>query len=309
MKTQKQPAQGNRGQRISLMVIITFFFANTTMAQFNTADDLIKAHMEALGGYVAYKAIHTLTSIGTYEEPRFKEVHRFDQRRPNMVRVTTSYNEETGTFGYCEGFDGAAWEYSARVPVRVTGEPSRALRNAAEFEPSYIDYQLKGYKAIYKGKVKLKGFDLHHLQIHRSGERVDNYFFDQGTLMNNINIGNAPFHGEGKSIEILSISSDYRAVNGVMIPHRIEQKSGEKVLSKLVWDKIEANGEVADEWFSPPLSQEQLAFRNSYHHTFHHRFQLVPPSKTTGGQHDQAHVMVRIKLKLAGKTVQISTMT
>ncbi len=229
--------------------------------QINSADDLIAAHMEALGGYDNYKAINEVTFIGTYEEPRFKEVHRFDKKRPNLVRVTTNYDENTGSFRYCEGFDGSAWEYSSRIPVRVVGEPARALKNASQFEPSYIDYKKKNYTAKYGGVVNLKGNTLHHLQIIRTPDEIDNFFFDVKTLMNSFNIGNAPFHGEGKTIEIVEIRSDYRLVNGVMMAHSFVTKSNEKTIAELTWDKIEANTNIPDEWFSPPLSLEQERFK------------------------------------------------
>lgn len=63
--------------------------------------------------------------MGRYSEGSFSEVHRLDRRRPNFIRITTSYDVDTGQYGYSEGYDGGAWEYRAGVPERVIGEPSR----------------------------------------------------------------------------------------------------------------------------------------------------------------------------------------
>ncbi len=249
----------NRIKSIAFLIISVFLTGcdNTI----DTADELIDAHIEALGGYQAVKSIHTLTFIATYEEATFKQVHRFDRKRPNFIRVTTNYDEETGSFGYCEGFDGAAWEYSAKVPVRVVGEPARALKNASEFEKPYIDYQDKGYTAKFMGITSIKDNEVYHLQLSKIDGTTKDYFFDVNSLMESVSIGNAPFHGEGATIEIFEKRSDYRPVNGVLMSFKNEQRSGEKVLSTWNCHSIEANKDVPDEWFSPPLSQEEAVFK------------------------------------------------
>lgn len=227
----------------------------------NSADDLIDAHIEALGGYENYKAIHTISYFTSYKEGGYASLHRFDRKRPNLIRITTNYDEEKGTFGYCEGFDGAAWEYSSKIPVRVTGEPSRALRNASTFEKPYIDYKTKGYRATYKGITTIKGYEVHHLQIAKPDRTIHNYFFDVNTLMESISIGNAPYHGEGKSIEIFERRYDYRSVAGILMSFKSEDRSGDKVLSENEVHRIEVNMKLPKDWFSPPLSQEQGMFK------------------------------------------------
>ena len=228
--------------------------------QIHTADQLISAHIEKLGGYEALKSIHTLTFIGSYEEASFQQVHRFDRKRPNLIRVTTNYNEETGSYGYCEGFDGAAWEYRSKIPVRVIGMPSKALKNASRFEKSYIDYTQKGYQAQLLGTVNIYDNQLYHLRITLDNDKTEDFYFDINSLMETVSLGNVPFHGEGAVIEIFEKRSDYRPVGGILMPFTIQQKSGEEVLSTIAWDKIEANHELPEDWFSPPLSLEQEMF-------------------------------------------------
>lgn len=152
-----------------ILILITLNCNNTI----DTADELIDAHISALGGYEALKAVQTISAIGVYEEPRFKQVHRFDRKRPNFIRITTNYNEETDTFGYCEGYDGAAWEYSFKIPLRVIGEPARALKNASVFEPSYIDYKRKGHRAEFMGKTSVKNHSVYHLKITQNSGKIE----------------------------------------------------------------------------------------------------------------------------------------
>ena len=245
---------------IRLQLFVLCFAMLSCNKQINTAEDLITAHIKALGGYDSLKAIKTISVIGIYEEPTFKQVHRFDKKRPNLIRITTNYDEQTGAFGYCEGFDGAAWEYSFKIPVRVIGEPARALKNASPYEPSYIDYKRKGHQAKFLGKTIIKGHQVYHLQITCNNGKIDNFFFDVNTLLESVSIGNVPFHGEGAIIEIFEKRSDYRPVAGVLMPFKIEQMSGDKILSTFTSSKIEANKDLPDKWFSPPLSREQEMF-------------------------------------------------
>lgn len=234
-------------------------------ALITTADDLIAAHLEALGGKAAWDSIHTITSVGEYSESSFSEVHRLDRRRPNFLRITTSYDVDTGQYGYSEGYDGGAWEYRAGVPERVIGEPSRALRNASRFERPYIDYRSKDLRADLLGETDIKGNRVYHLRITHPDGDTENFFFDTSSLMETVSIGNAPFHGEGAVIEIFEKRSDYRPVGGILMPHRIEQMSGDEVLAALAWETIEANADVPDEWFSPPPSRQQAMFTELRH--------------------------------------------
>jgi hypothetical protein len=228
--------------------------------EIETADDLIAAHVEARGGKAAWDSIYTITRVGRYSESSFSEVHRFDRRRPNLLRITTSYDADTGEYGYSEGFDGGAWEYRGGVPERVVGEPSRALRNASRFEPPYIDYRAKNLQAELVGETSIKGNQVYHLVITHPDGETENFFFDVDSLLETVSIGRAPFHGEGKEIEIFEKRSDYRRVGGVLLPFRTEQMSGDTVLASLVWETIEVNRDVPDGWFSPPPSTRQAAF-------------------------------------------------
>ncbi|MCB0279494.1 MAG: tetratricopeptide repeat protein, partial [Calditrichaeota bacterium] len=231
--------------------------------QLTTAEQVIAAHMDALGGYEKWKSVHTITSYSEYGEGAAKSIHRFDRRRPNLVRISTNYNMETGSFSYAEGFDGAAWEYSSKVPVRVTGEPARALKNASTFEKNYIDYSLKGFKAKLIGIEHILDRDFYYILLTAANGKTENYFFDVETLMPSISIGNAPFHGEGKSIETISISSDYRRVDGILFSFRYTQKNYQtgEILSDRRTLQMEVNNDFPDDWFSPPLSEPELKFQ------------------------------------------------
>lgn len=202
----------------------------------------------------ALRALETRTSFGVYEEPDFRQVHRLDERRPNFIRITTNYDRETGTFGFCEGFDGAAWEYSFGVPSRVGGMPATALRHASEFDPPYTDHDCKGNEVTWRGRTRFLDQDVYRLTIGGT-----DYFFDVASLLMVMSRSVVPFHGEGREEEIVDINSDFRPVNGVLMPHRIVQKvlpSGE-VRSTLVWEEILGNVDIPDSWFSPPRSKSE----------------------------------------------------
>ncbi len=223
----------------------------------SSTDDLIAAHVSAIGGMEKLKSLKTRTTYGVYEEAGFKQNHRFDEKRPNLIRITTNYNRETGTFGYCEGFDGAAWEYSFKVPVRVTGMPETALKNASDFDEPFIDYQYKGHTVEWKGRTRFLGQDVYQLRIGRS-----DYFFDAESFMLTMSRIVAPFHGEGKEEEIISINSDFRPIEGVLMAHQTVQKahpSGE-IKSTFTCTEIQGNVEIPDAWFGPPPSQAQQRY-------------------------------------------------
>ena len=252
--------RGRRQATIVLSGVVALFSSGCTGLKLSKAiqnsDDLIAAHVQAIGGMENLRALRSRTSYGVYEEPKFRQNHRCDEKRPNLIRITTNYNRETGTYGYCEGFDGAAWEYSFGAPKRVTGMPAKALRRASEFDATFIDYQYKGHAVEWKGKVRLLDRDVYRLRL---GEA--DYFFDTNSFMVVMQRAVVPFHGEGKEDEIITMFSDFRPVEGILMPHRVQQqrRSGE-IMSTLTWTEIQGNVEIPDDWFSPPLSPAQKQF-------------------------------------------------
>lgn len=222
-----------------------------------SADELIARHIEAIGGRDAWMAVKVVTAHGVYEEGETRERHRLDRMRPDRIRITTRYDAATGEFGYAEGYDGAAWEYRARVPIRVTGMPARALRRAAAFDPGFLDYAAKGNQVELAGRTRLLDRDVYQLRITGVDGGVSDVYFDVGSLMHVMSRAVAPHHGEGRAIEIVSINDDFREVDGVALAHRhVERElpSGAQ-LSTLTWERMEVNGELPDDWFSPPLSE------------------------------------------------------
>jgi hypothetical protein len=77
------------------------------------------------------------------------------------------------------------------------------------------------------------------------------YFIDQETyalVMYRTALDSGPMKGQA----IESYLSDYQEVEGVMMPHSIEQKVSGMTMWKMVVDRMEANVDVSDDLFAFP---------------------------------------------------------
>ena len=248
---------------VSALCLLSSCGQDTSGGDIETADELIARHMDAIGGREAWLAVKTVTSYALYREGDTRERHRLDRKRPNRIRITARYDPATGAFGYAEGYDGAAWEYRARVPIRVTGTPARALERAAAFDPAFLDYARKGNQVELIGRITMLGRDVYQLRITGiDGNSTDDYF-DARSLMRVMSRALAPHHGDGAPVDIVSIRDDFRRVGGVMLAYSHAERalpSGEQ-LSTWTAERIEVNRDLPDDWFAPPLSDSAAQYQ------------------------------------------------
>lgn len=248
---------------VSILLALSACGRGAPARDIGTADELIARHIEAIGGRDAWMAVKVVSAHGVYEEGETRERHRLDRMRPDKIRITTRYDAATGEFGYAEGYDGSAWEYRARVPIRVTGMPALALRRASAFDPQFLDYAAKGIELELVGRARLLDREVYQLRITGVDGGVSDVYFDVDSLMHVMSRAVAPHHGEGRAIEIVSIRDDFREVDGVAFAHRHVERalpSGAQ-LSTLRWERIEVNGELPDDWFSPPVSEAAAQYQ------------------------------------------------
>ena len=219
-----------------------------------TADDIVNAHIAALGGIDKIHAIHSFILHGTYHEGDLNGKTTVIQMRP-FYRVIGALNEPLKHLH--EGYDGSAWEYypNPGIVVRTVGAAAAATRHSAMFDDALVDYREHGTTIVLDGTTDFAGSRDYLLHVTLADGFREDVFVNTTTWMIDGYTRIVPFHAFGTRYTTHEEMSDYRPEAGVMMPHRgreVDTATG-KVFDEGTVESVEINPNLPLSTFSPPV--------------------------------------------------------
>lgn len=180
-------------------------------------------------------------------------------RRPNQLRVE-SFTDRRRALQLSDGrhepwishtdvAQGAPQEMSA-------GERKDFLANA-DFDGALVDFAAKGYTVDYAGEDTIDGRKTSKLLVMSASDDIFFLWLDAQT---HEVVKRGVFRiARGQRVMVETYFSDFREVGGVLQPHRIETRFGERVLYLMVISRMEANpAQVTDAVFAAPAGWPEL---------------------------------------------------
>ena len=236
-------------QRIALVCMLTLIlavlstggFASATAGSEPTVSQIIEDYIEALGGQAALERLETRESHGhvytdlSWHDPQI-EIQRFQALIDNRGRFAVTLENDAGTLRY--GYDGATeWRHGGDEADPIDGDGRGKIewlmnpRGALELDHYYPDLTVAGNHNVSG----------HNCWVLQPGDRDATYyalFFDKDS-------------GLLRAIGYHWFISDYREVDGVLVPFRIEcgRKGG---ATNYVVDSIVHNVEIDPQAFAVP---------------------------------------------------------
>ena len=204
------------------MTMLFVAFANIISAQ--TLEDILKKHFEAVGQekLMAAKSIYikaNVTQMGM-EIPMEMKV-----KRPNKFLIDLEAQGQKIT----QAFDG---EKGWLIVPGITSEPQELSGDALEqakqqpdmlVEGALYNYENKGSKAEFVGKVNLNGVEEFRIKLTQSDDTESDYFINAETYM--IDKVGATVSSGDQSVDVEQILSDYKITDGIAMPSKIVQNS------------------------------------------------------------------------------------
>jgi Tetratricopeptide repeat len=219
-----------------------------------SVDDVVEAHVRALGGLEKIHAIHGFVSHGTYNEDDLHIKTYVAQERP-FYRVIGSPAKRLTSIH--EGYDGSAWEYypDPGIVVRTVGAAAAATRHTALlFDDVLVEPGVHGTTLTLKGKSELAGRKVYIVRAMLADGEERNVYVDAETFMIDAYDHVVPFHAFGAKAATRSEFGDYRSEGGVMWSHsgrEVNLETG-KVLTYGTVESVEINPAFEPGHFSPP---------------------------------------------------------
>ena len=230
------------GMTVTLLVV--------SAAQAQTVDDVVRRYLEARGGTVKLRSVQTLRLTGTMELPGVSAPFVLELARPGRMRTEFTVEGQKGV----RAWDGrTAWEQlplPGERPRPMSPEDAAEARAQADVDFSpLVDAAAKGYTIELMGRDRLPGGDTWKLVVRGNGVPARTMHLDAKThlVVQTVDVRTV----EGREVEFVTEVGDYRSVNGLVFPHRIDVgPKGSPERQRLVIQRIEVN---------PPLDPARFA--------------------------------------------------
>jgi outer membrane lipoprotein-sorting protein len=211
-----------------------------------TAEDIVAKNLAAKGGAEKWKSVSSVKMTGKLTAQGRDVSMTVYTKRPNLMRQDIVTPKGT----VVQGFDGVTpWILApgADIPREVTGPQADAARSGADFDSPLIDYASKGHKVELVGKEKLGAKDVYHLKLTKKDGNVERYYIDAESGLEIKRVAEMSSGGATQALE--SELSNYKSVDGMMIPHTIKQSVNGSPVMEMTLEKVELNAPMSADLF------------------------------------------------------------
>jgi hypothetical protein len=219
----------------------------------DSADDVARIHMEAIGGRQRMNLLQTLRATGRVVIDGRTMTFTLLAERPNRLRMETRSGDRR-IIQATNGVD-APWQLlSDDQPPRITRLQDFAAREFAadaEFDDPLVDHAARGYALDYAGTAQVGERPAIRILVTR--RLVDSFelLVDAETYFILKRISRLTRQGLEIVTEI--VYEDHRPVGGVIIPHRYFKYADGRLLYESRFESVEANVPVPPDSFNPPI--------------------------------------------------------
>ncbi|MBI3449618.1 MAG: outer membrane lipoprotein-sorting protein [Acidobacteria bacterium] len=219
-------------------------------------EQIVEKNIAARGGFEAWRAVRTMSFSGKMDAGGKQNAQlpfSMELKRPRKSRTEIEFARDTAV----QVYDGArGWKvrpFLGRKDVEpFTAAELEAASTQADLDGPLVDHAQKGTTVQLDGVEKVEGSDAYKLKLTLKGGQVRHLWVDARTFLE-VKIEGTPRLMDGKPHRVEIFYRDYRAVDGLMIPHVLETAvAGTKQTHKTTIEKIVVNPVLADSRFARP---------------------------------------------------------
>jgi outer membrane lipoprotein-sorting protein len=213
-----------------------------------SVDDIVARSVEARGGMEKIKSVESMRMSGSaLLNDQIQAAVRIISKRPNLTRLEMDVNGMT----LVQAFDGkTAWGLNPFVPGQgpqaAPENQSRELREHTDMDGLLVDYKAKGRTVELDGAEDVAGSPAWKLKVTLKDGGADYVYLDTKSFLM---VKSASEH-----VGVTVLLGDYRTVDGLVLPFRIEQSAGPGSV-KMTLSRIETNVAVDDSQFRMPAGK------------------------------------------------------
>ncbi|MBN2415177.1 hypothetical protein JXO52_05020 [bacterium] len=212
---------------VTVLAVCALLAAGTAAAQDLTADDVIAKNIEASGGAEAWAKVKTIRMSGTYVNFSDPEKFIMWRARPNLYR----FDCKRINYYTVHAYDGKqAWWVNGLVdpqfekpgPIPSQGNLDKVTLRERFFEPVFWNYKEKGNSVELTGREDLDGDDVYVLNVTLADGSAETWYINAETFLAAAMTGFT--YDFGRRCKLDAFFSDYRKVDGIVLPYLIESE-------------------------------------------------------------------------------------
>ncbi len=231
---------------ISLTVFMAFAAMSISMAQ--DADKILDKHFRAIGQDKLSK-IKTIDARGSASMMGMSTGIHMMAKRPHKLRMVI----ELQGMEIITGYDGkTAWTMNpmtgSSVPVAMSGAEADGFMESADMDGKLWNYAQKGHKVELVGEEDVHGKASYVLKLTKAGGDDEKYYIDKESYLIVMVKATAPVNGAAMEVE--AHMSDYKRIEGYMMPMSTTQKVGGQTIMSWTFDEVRFNTNLDDALFS-----------------------------------------------------------
>jgi hypothetical protein len=232
-------------------VVALFLLARAGTAQ--TVDDVIHRYLQARGGLERLHGVLSLRLTGTMEIPGVPVApFVMELKRPRRMRTEFAVEGHTGIRAYDGKNAWAQLPLPGEAPRPMSPEDAAEARDQADIDLSpLVDAAAKGFSIELAGKDRIPGGETWRLLVHGPEGPPRTVQIDTKSYL--VIASEETRRVEGRPVDFITNVGDYRTVQGLAFPFRIEVgPKGSLDRQKLVLTKVEVNPPIDDARFAMP---------------------------------------------------------
>jgi outer membrane lipoprotein-sorting protein len=223
-------------------------------------DDIIAKNLAAKGGAEKLRAVESVKTTGRLKTPRGDLPVTNWTKRPNMMRREVVADGQTQVVA----FDGKTlWGINPLMspgPQAITGPAvERTRMDADDFDSVLLDYRQKGHQVGLIAAAPGAASSGPHLRVTKKNGSVQDIYLNPETFLEEkitMEINQEAPPGapgvQGRKAVVATELSDYRTVDGMMVPFRIRQTFNGKPQGEVAYEQVQFNLPIGDELFRMP---------------------------------------------------------
>jgi outer membrane lipoprotein-sorting protein len=171
--------------------------------------------------------------------------------RPGKIRQEISLSGAR----LVQAYDGTtAWQINpfagSSKPEKMSEDEAGDLMDSADMDGPFVDSAKKGYKLELAADEELDGTPVHVVKVTNKRGKVETYYVDAASGLILKVRGKEKI--QGNEVEVETLLSNYKEVNGIMTAHAVDRLIGGQPFIQIVLDRVEHNVEVEDGLFKMP---------------------------------------------------------
>jgi len=242
---------------MSRKIILALALAAGTLAATpaTTVDEIVAANAAARGGLKTWQAVQSLRLSGRMDMGKGMQApFTLQLKRPHKMRLEFLFDGQM----VVQAFDGKnGWKrqpYLGRAGYEpMSEEEARGSAGLTDLDGPLLDYKAKGNTVKLTGRVPVEGHEAIRLVVTVPGGSARPIYLDAATFLEVKVDSTRRMRGEDRAVE--TFYRDYRKVDELLIPYRLETKvAGAPSSNQMIIERVEVNPEMDDALFTPPPS-------------------------------------------------------